>query len=109
MKITDVTVQRFKYLSKIVRDTDGHGHAGHEHEATQSVLTITTDEGVSGHYFGVPNPAVVENVVKPYLVGEDPLYREKLWHGLKERQRLNLATLADRVLTAVDLALWDLG
>jgi L-alanine-DL-glutamate epimerase-like enolase superfamily enzyme len=109
MKITDVSVQRFQYRSKIVRDTDGHGHAGHEHDAVQSLLTITTDEGLSGHYFGVPNPAVIENVVKPYLVGEDPLFREKLWHGLKERQRLNLATLADRVMTAVDLALWDLG
>jgi L-alanine-DL-glutamate epimerase-like enolase superfamily enzyme len=112
MKITDVTVQRFTYISKIVRDTDGHGHAappGHEHEAIQTLLTISTDEGISGYHFGVPNPATIENVVKPYLVGQDPLYREKLWHGLKERQRLNLATLADRVLTAVDLALWDLG
>lgn len=109
MKITDVTVQRFQYRSKVVRDTDGHGHAGHEHDATQSLLTITTDEGLSGHFFGVPNPGVIESVVKPYLIGEDPLYREKLWHGLKERQRLNLATLADRVLTGVDLALWDLG
>jgi len=109
MKITDVTVQRFQYRSKVVRDTDGHGHAGHEHDAVQSLLTITTDEGLSGHFFGAPNPSVIEQVVKPYLVGEDPLFREKLWHGLKERQRLNLATLADRVLTAVDLALWDLG
>jgi L-alanine-DL-glutamate epimerase-like enolase superfamily enzyme len=112
MKITDVTVQRFTYISKIVRDTDGHGHAappGHEHEAIQTLLTISTDEGISGYHVGVPNPATIENVVKPYLVGQDPLYREKLWHGLKERQRLNLATLADRVLTAVDLALWDLG
>ncbi len=109
MKITDVTVQRFQYRSKIVRDTDGHGHAGHEHDAVQSLLTITTDEGLSGYFFGAPNPSVIENVVKPYLVGEDPLFREKLWHGLKERQRLNLATLADRVMTAVDCALWDLG
>jgi L-alanine-DL-glutamate epimerase-like enolase superfamily enzyme len=112
MKITDVAVTRFKYLSKTVRDTDGHGHAappGHEHEAVQTLLTISTDEGISGYHFGAPNPATIESVVKPYLVGQDPLYRELLWHGLKERQRLNLATLADRVLTAVDLALWDLG
>jgi L-alanine-DL-glutamate epimerase-like enolase superfamily enzyme len=112
MKITDVSVTRFKYLSRTVRDADGHGHAappGHEHEAIQTLLTITTDEGLSGYYFGAPNPATIEGVVKPYLIGQDPLYREKLWHGLKERQRMNLATLADRVLTAVDLALWDLG
>jgi L-alanine-DL-glutamate epimerase-like enolase superfamily enzyme len=109
MKITDVTVTRFQYRSKVVRDADGHGHAGHEHDAVQSLLTITTDEGLSGHYFGVPNPGVIESVVKPYLVGQDPLFRERLWHGLKERQRLNLASLADRVLTGVDCALWDLG
>jgi L-alanine-DL-glutamate epimerase-like enolase superfamily enzyme len=112
MKITDVSVTRFTYMSQTVRDTDGHGHAappGHEHEAVQTLLTISTDEGLSGHYFGVANPGAIESVVKPYLVGQDPLYREKLWHGLKERQRLHLATLADRVLTAVDLALWDLG
>jgi len=112
MKITDVNIKRFTYQSKTVRDTDGHGHAappGHEHEATQTLLSIETDEGLAGHYFGAANPGTIESVVKPYLLGEDPLYREKLWHGLKERQRLNLATLADRVLTAVDLALWDLG
>lgn len=109
MKITDVSVQRFRYRSNIVRDADGHGHPGPEHDAIQSLLTISTDEGLSGYYFGPVNEAVIQNVVKPYLVGEDPLYRERLWHGLKERQRLNLATLADRVLTGVDLALWDLG
>ena len=112
MKITDVKVTPFTYQSQIIRDTDGHGHAappGHTHEAVQTLLTIETDEGISGHYFGAPNAATILNVVRPYLIGEDPLYREKLWHGLKERQRLHLATLADRVLTAVDLALWDLG
>ena len=37
------------------------------------------------------------------------MYRERIWQALKERQRLNLSTLPDRVLTAVDLALWDLA
>jgi L-alanine-DL-glutamate epimerase-like enolase superfamily enzyme len=43
------------------------------------------------------------------LIGEDPFYRERIWNGLKERQRLNLSTLPDRVLTTIDLALWDLA
>lgn len=43
------------------------------------------------------------------LLGEDPFYRERIWNGLKERQRLNLSSLPDRVLTAIDLALWDLA
>jgi L-alanine-DL-glutamate epimerase-like enolase superfamily enzyme len=109
MKIAEVTVQRFRYRSKVVRDSEGHGHPGPEHDATQSLLTITTDDGLSGHAFGVPNAEAVAGIVRPMLVGEDPLYRERLWQALKERQRLHLSALTDRVLTAVDLALWDLG
>jgi L-alanine-DL-glutamate epimerase-like enolase superfamily enzyme len=109
MKIVDVSVQKFRYRSEIARDSDGHGHPGPAHDATQSLLTIATDDGVSGHYFGAVNDAVVDGVVKPMLMGEDPFYRERIWQALKERQRLNLSTLPDRVLTAVDLALWDLA
>lgn len=110
MKITDVAIQRFRYKSQTIRDADGHGHASRDfHDATMSLLTISTDEGLEGHYFGTPNAEVIQSVVKPVLMGQDPLYREHLWYVLKERQRLHLATLADRVLTAVDLALWDLG
>jgi len=43
------------------------------------------------------------------LVGQDPFYREKIWQSLKERQRLHVGVLSDKVLAAVDLALWDLA
>jgi L-alanine-DL-glutamate epimerase-like enolase superfamily enzyme len=112
MKITDVTVTRFTYLSQAIRDTDGHGHAAPKdqaREAVQNVLTIETDEGISGHYFGAANPGTITGPWKEYLVGKDPLYREMIWHNLKNRQRSHKPTMADRVLTAVDLALWDIG
>jgi len=109
LRIADVTVQRFRYPSRIVRDADGHGHPGEAHEATQSMLTITADDGARGVFFGAINADVVNNVVAPMLRGQDPLYREHLWRALNERQRLNLSTVGDRVLTAVDLALWDLA
>jgi L-alanine-DL-glutamate epimerase-like enolase superfamily enzyme len=109
MKIAAVSVQRFRYRSNVVRDSDGHGHPGPEHDAAQSLLTITTDDGASGHYFGGADAGAIEHIVAPMLIGEDPLYRERIWHALKERQRLHLSTLPDRVLTAVDLALWDLA
>ena len=109
MKIADVKVERFRYISQSVRDSEGHGHPGPEHAAVQSVFTISTDDGVSGRYFGGINAEVLASVIKPVLVGENPFYRERIWHLLKERQRLNLSTLPDRVLTAVDLALWDLA
>ena len=109
MKITDLSVRRFRYISNTVRDSEGHGHPGPEHEAVQSVLTIHTDEGVEGYFFGSPPQELIDSLVKPYITGEDPFYRERIWHNLKERQRLNMATMSDRLLNAVDLALWDLA
>src|SRR5919205_1593294 len=108
MRIADVTLQTFRYRSKIVRDADGHGHPGEEHDATQSLLTISTDDGAHGHHIGAVSASAIESIVKPLLVGEDPFYHERIWRELRERQRLNLAALPDRVLAAVDLALWDL-
>ncbi len=108
MKIADVNVETFRYTSNIVRDADGHGHPGPEHDATQTLLTIRTDDGLEGHSFGA-NAAVIESMVRPILLGEDPLYRERIWHTLFERQRLALDRLSDKVLAAVDLALWDLA
>lgn len=108
MKIVDVVTEVFRYKSQIVRDSDGHTHPGPEHEARQSLLRIVTDEGVEGYCFGA-NKAVIEGIVKPVLIDEDPFYREKIWQTLKERQRLHLGSLSDRVLSAVDMALWDLA
>jgi L-alanine-DL-glutamate epimerase-like enolase superfamily enzyme len=109
MKIAAVAVKRFRYRSNVVRDAEGHGHPGPEHDAIQSLLTIRTDDGARGFAFGGINAEVVEHVIAPLLVGEHPLYRERIWHALKERQRLNLSALPDRYLTSVDLALWDLA
>jgi L-alanine-DL-glutamate epimerase-like enolase superfamily enzyme len=109
MKIVDITVQSFRYTSNTVRDSEGHGHPGPEHEATQSLTTIITDEGAKGYHFGGIPTSTLENLIKPILIGEDPFYREKIWHALKERQRLNMAALNDKHMTVIDLALWDLA
>ena len=108
MKITDVTTIRFKSKSRTVRDTDGHAHPGPEHDSVQSLLKIVTDEGAEGYNFG-GNPQLIASVIKPAILGKDPFFREKIWQDLKERQRLNLGTLSDRLLAVVDLALWDLA
>ncbi|MBN1875496.1 MAG: mandelate racemase family protein [Anaerolineae bacterium] len=108
MKITNLVVQMFHYKSRSARDSEGHSHPGQEHDATQTLLRIVTDEGVEGYVFGA-NARVIQGLVKPILLGEDPFYRERIWQKLKERQRLNLGTLSDKVLASVDLALWDLA
>ena len=109
VRIADVSVQRFRYPSRVVRDADGHGHPGEPHDAAQSLLTVSTDDGACGYHFGGIGSDVVDTIVAPVLRGEDPFFREHIWQLLRERQRLHLSTLGDRVLTAVDLALWDLA
>ena len=108
MKVTDVIVQEFSYRSRIVRDSEGHTHPGAEHDATQTLVTIITDRGAEGYSFG-GNKGVLEHIVKPALVGEDPLYRERIWQRLRQWQRLHQGTLSDHVLAVVDMALWDLA
>ena len=108
MKIVDVQTVSFRYESRVVRDTEGHAHPGEPHQATQTLLRIITDEGVEGQALGA-HPGVIHAIVKPLLLGEDPYYRERIWQTLKERQRLHLGTLSDRMLASVDLALWDLA
>lgn len=108
MKIVDVITETFHYESRIVRDSEGHTHPGPKHDATQTLLRIVTDEGIEGYHFGVDRQAI-GHIVKPLLIEEDPLYRERIWQKLKERQRLHLGTLSDRTLAAVDMALWDLA
>src|SRR5215475_14747342 len=107
MKIADIRLQTFRYRSRVGRDAHGHGHPGDEHDATQSLLTITTDDGASGHALGTLSAAALSTVIE-VVNGEDPFFHERIWQHLKERQRLNLGSLPDRVLTVVDLALWDL-
>jgi len=108
MRITDLATETFTYPSRIVRDSDGHAHPGPETKAKQTLLRIVTDQGVEGYSFGV-NADVIDHIVRPMLVGQDPFYREKIWQSLKERQRLHVGVLSDKVLAAVDLALWDLA
>jgi L-alanine-DL-glutamate epimerase-like enolase superfamily enzyme len=108
MKIVDVVVEEFSYRSGIVRDSEGHTHPGAEHDARQTLLRIVTDEGVEGCSFGASREPI-ERIVKPILLGQDPFFRERIWQQLRERQRLNLATLYDGVLAHVDMALWDLA
>jgi L-alanine-DL-glutamate epimerase-like enolase superfamily enzyme len=107
LKIVDIKTQTFRYRTKVVPDSEGHAHPGDERDATQTMLTVVTDEGAEGYAFG-PDSPLIESVVKPIVVGEDAFYRERVWQTLKTRQRLH-ATLTDQVLSAVDLALWDLA
>ena len=107
MKIADIKSESFNYRTSVVRDSEGHTHAGDEHDATQTIVSITTDDGATGYSFGT-SAGLVERVFKPALVGEDPFMREKLWQRLKHWQRIH-RDLTDRDIGVIDMALWDLA
>ncbi len=106
MKITDVKIERFRYRTKSTSDSEGHQHPGQEHDATQTLVTIITEEGFQGYCFGGQTD-IIMRLFRPMLLGEDPLYRERIWQKLAERTQR--AAGADRALAAIDMALWDLA
>ena len=108
MKIVDVTTQVFGYRTQIVRDSEGHAHPGPEHDASQCLLRIVADDGAEGYCFGA-NPHVIEQIVRPALLGEDPFYRERIWQRLKEWQRLHIpVTGLDEVVFPIWCSLFSL-
>ena len=107
MKIIDVQINEIHVVSRMVRDGEFHSHPGKEHDAKQSILEISTDEGFIGRYTGPMVKSVVLGGCKQILVGEDPLYREKIYRRLLQYQRLQ-TELNERTLCAIDCALWDL-
>lgn len=108
MKIVDVKVEKIRYQSPIVRDSEGHAHPGPPHEAQVTFVTIIAENEMEGYYFG-GRPEAIQEIVKPALIGEDLFYRERIWQRLKGWQRLHIGYLSDEILCAVDLALWDLS
>ncbi|MGF1474626.1 MAG: enolase C-terminal domain-like protein [Geminicoccaceae bacterium] len=101
----------FRHETNVVRDSDGHGHPGPEREAVSVLLTNTAEDGTEGHIVcgagDAPEP-VLDAFVRPVLVDVDPMRHERIWQALYKRQRGSGMRLTDRVLAAVDLALWDL-
>jgi L-alanine-DL-glutamate epimerase-like enolase superfamily enzyme len=111
MKIEQITVTRFRHTTNQVKDTDGHSHPGPVSETTSALLQIICDDGTTGQIvsgLGDVEEPILDKFVRPNLIGQDPLRIEKLWHALYKWQRGSGAKLTDRVLCAVDLALWDL-
>lgn len=110
MKITDVKVISFKATTRFSPTRWGYGVWDEEHDEVQRILKIETDEGAEGYftggntYFVPPAPEVIERIVKPMLIGENPLDREKLWQWMMGHRGLSEA-----VIGVVDCALWDLA
>lgn len=81
------------------------------------IVDVETDEGITGTGYLMTLgqgsraiKAVLDYELKDLLVGEDPLYRQKvwkkLWWGLQKIGRKGVAVYA---ISAIDTALWDIA
>lgn len=110
MRITDITITPFT----IHVDRFHRGEVLKGTRITQTLTTIETDAGVSGHYFGgqghgdqdglgAESRAMIRGRIKAMLVGQDPFDRERFWHWLWG------AKIPEHLMGSIDMALWDLA
>jgi L-alanine-DL-glutamate epimerase-like enolase superfamily enzyme len=110
MKITRVTIHRYTWQSEDLGvDYAGFNSVyepGNKRTATGTVLTIETDQGITGEFNGGDGYGYSQVAgMARYLIGKDPLQRELLWNDMKRALRKN-----DRMgLGPIDIALWDIA
>ncbi len=83
---------------------------------TATIVQVLTDEGITGlgECFGsgnvaFANQAIVERVLKPMLLGEDPFDVEWLWHKMYNTIRDHgQKGMPLQSISGVDVALWDI-
>ncbi|MDB5731415.1 MAG: mandelate racemase/muconate lactonizing enzyme [Variovorax sp.] len=111
MKITDLTLTLFAWDD--IPATSYGAHTGKfSGQSRLGLLAIDTDQGITGHAFlgSAFHPADMDGAslirsLKPLLVGQDPLARERLGKAMWKRVR----TTSVRAIGAVDIALWDIA
>jgi L-alanine-DL-glutamate epimerase-like enolase superfamily enzyme len=111
VKITDLTVTLFGWPD--IPPTQYGRHTGRfGGESQLGLVTLSTDDGPEGHAFlgsamrgaHLDAQSLVQ-YLKPLVVGQDPLDRERLYQAMWQKNRST--TL--RAIGAVDVALWDLA
>lgn len=110
MKITDVSITLFSWDD--IPQTSYGEHKRFGGSSQLGLVAIETDEGITGHAFlgssrnaaDIDAPGLIR-YLKPVLMGQDPLARERLYQALWKRAR-NTTT---RAVGAIDVALWDIA
>ena len=112
MKITSVKSHVLKYeLDKEL----GYSQQYYKHR-TAHLVEVQTDEGITGwgECFGpgsiaLANKFVVENVIQPLVIGEDPLSKEHIWQKVYNLLRdSGQKGMPIQALSGIDIALWDI-
>ena len=112
MKITKVTSHVLQYD---LPEQLGYSQQYYS-KRTAHLVEVSTDEGLTGwgECFGpgpvaLANKAIVEQVIQPMILGENPLFRDYLWHKIYNLLRDHgQKGMPLQALSGVDIALWDL-
>ena len=111
MKITDMKIQVIKRDPPVSQEVGPrYGGISFLDELYEvPLVTIETDDGIEGNSFGSNGVALAQYLAKlrPLLLGEDPLCRERIWQKLWEQSRILF--LPQTALGVIDVALWDIG
>ncbi len=114
MRITDIRLHVFEAETPgYITSFSGLSKNTEAPKFQYSLIRIITSEGIEGDYIvwsEIPSArpqslADALRAYKPYLIGEDPLNREKIW------QRLGGLWYGQKgpAFAAVDIALWDIA
>ncbi|MEM4782345.1 MAG: enolase C-terminal domain-like protein [Halalkalicoccus sp.] len=107
-RITRIQTTEFSYpIEDVGTDTNGFNltyEPGAITERKLFAIQIETTVGITGEYIGGNSPAFAQfNTVADYLIGKNPLHRERHWSELKRALRKY-----DRMgIGPLDIALWD--
>lgn len=111
MKISEIALISFTITTSGTRTKWGYGQPGPDKEVTHSITRISTDDGLEGYseqgwpgYFYTPRQDEIDDLVKPLLIGENPLDRERLWQLMSRHNGFSEGLLGN-----IDCALWDLA
>ncbi|MGI9407322.1 MAG: mandelate racemase/muconate lactonizing enzyme family protein, partial [Hyphomicrobiaceae bacterium] len=113
MKITKITSHVLQYdLPELL----GYSQQYYSKRSAH-LVEVETDEGVTGwgECFGpgnvaLANKTIVERVIAPMIMGDDPLDRDVIWHKVYNLLRDHgQKGMPLQSLSGVDIALWDIA
>jgi D-galactarolactone cycloisomerase len=110
MKITDVITHQ---LSVAVDEPFTSSRGWYYKSKGALVVEVRTDEGIIGwgDCYGPAsvNKAIVDNLLKPSVIGRDPFDVEVLWEELYNKVKdYGLTGMTIASISGVDIALWDI-
>ncbi len=106
MKITDIQIDRLKPPENPAAGTPFVGRPG------RLLVRVFTDEGITGiaegsRGYGVFS-AYLDEIIKPLLVGMDPLQPRRIWELLSLGDGERATRLPSQIVGSIDVAIWDI-